>query len=168
MPTTLDQTSLARDGGGDSGGSGGRRFRLTNRRRKVSPLGSARYTSSRRRLAAFTASSHAECSYGLCLLCLFSVQKRGNMIIRLVIGPKDTTTGHSLRNVGGFSCVFLGFLILVIRRLRLLKIGKPTNLSLRLQRCPIQTPKWHAVNIFSNQSKFIMIVLIDLIKTLQN
>jgi len=66
LPSTLDQTILARDGGGstDGGGSGsgGRQFRLIHHRRKVPPLGRARHSSSRRRLAAFTASSHAESS----------------------------------------------------------------------------------------------------------
>jgi len=47
-----------------------------------------------------------------------------------------------------FSCVFLGFLILVIRRFGLLNIGKTTNLPLRLQWYTIQTPKWHAVPFF--------------------
>ena len=52
LPTTRDQTSLARNGGGgtDDGGSGsgGRQSRLMHGRRKVSPLGSSRYTSSLR------------------------------------------------------------------------------------------------------------------------
>jgi len=79
-PTTLDQTKLARDGGGgiDGGGSGsvGRQFRLTHHRRMVPPLGSARYMSSRRRLAAFTASSHAESFDAFCLFRSKSAETR--------------------------------------------------------------------------------------------
>jgi hypothetical protein len=71
LPTTLDHTNLARDGGGGTDGGGsrsdGRQSRLIHHRQKVSPLGSARYTSSRRRQAALKASSHAESSDGFCL-----------------------------------------------------------------------------------------------------
>jgi hypothetical protein len=93
-PTTLDQTNLAREGGGGTDGgssrSGGFQSRLMHRRRKVSPLGNARYTLSRRRQPAFTASCHAKVSDGF---CLFGVRQRGNAIILLiarVIGHHQT------------------------------------------------------------------------------
>jgi hypothetical protein len=38
-----------------------------------------------------------------------------------------------------------GFLILVIRRFRILVFGKTTNHPSGLQWCPIPTPIWHAV-----------------------
>ena len=56
--TTLDQTKLARNSCGGTDGSasrsGGRQFRHVHHRRKVPPLGSVPYASSRSRLAAFT------------------------------------------------------------------------------------------------------------------
>jgi len=59
----------------------------------------------------------------------------------------DKASGQGLGKVGDFwfvllSCVLFGFLILVIRRFCILNIGKTTSLPLRLQGCPIQTPKW--------------------------
>ena len=49
-----------------------------------------------------------------------------------------------------FSCIIWGMdiLILVTRRFRLLNISNTTNFPFRLRRCPIQTPKWHAVSDF--------------------
>ena len=46
-------------------------------------------------------------------------------------------------------CLFcFGFLILVIRRFRILVFGKTTNHPSGLQWCPIPTPIWHAVGFF--------------------
>jgi len=41
-----------------------------------------------------------------------------------------------------------GFMILVIRRFRMLLFGETTNRPSGLQWCPILTPKWHAVDSF--------------------
>jgi len=51
--------------------------------------------------------------------------------------------------VGGFLVLptfllCLGFLILVIRRFRILLLGKTTNHPSGLQWSPFSTPKWHA------------------------
>jgi hypothetical protein len=153
LPTTLDQTNLARDGGGgtDGGGSGsgGRQSRLIHGRRKVSPLGSARYTSSRRRPAAFMASSHTESSDGFCLFRSQSTETRySSPFGRLTIGQND---GKGLWEkwvvfwVIPMFLLCLGFLILVIRRFRILLFGKMTHHPTGSQWSPFSTPKWHAV-----------------------
>jgi hypothetical protein len=51
-------------------------------------------------------------------------------------------------------CLFcFGFLILVIRRFRILVFGKTTNHPSGLQWCPIPTPIWHAVNAGENENQ---------------
>jgi len=77
----------------------------------------------------------------------------------------DKASGKGLGKVGDFwfvllSCVLFGFLILVIRRFWILKIGKTTNLPLRLQGCPIQTPKWQRCAKFLDENAIFPIFVV--------
>jgi hypothetical protein len=153
LPTTLDQTILVRDGGGGtdggSSGRGGRQFRLIHHRRKVPPLGSARYTSSRRRLAAFMVSSDAESYDAFCRFRYQSAETRES------IWSSDRRTkpweraSEKWRGFRFFRCssCFVLVLTLVIRRYRILLIGKMSNHPSGVQWCPILTTKCHAMSV---------------------